>query len=111
MDFGKIIEKQVTAYNNKDIDAFLGCFTREIKIYNFPKTIMMDGIHELEDFFSKRFSQTTPLKCEVVNRIKVKNTIIDHEIVSGIAEIPMEFVVMYGFYEDKISEVYYLVKP
>ena len=38
-----IVQKQLDAYNSRDIESFLATYSEDVKIYDFPNTLRIDG--------------------------------------------------------------------
>ncbi len=76
----KIIQNQVTAFNNRDLDAFVGCFSDDVLVSRFPNEKMYQGNDKMHENYSRFFENVKNSSVEVVNRIVLGNTIIDEEI-------------------------------
>jgi imidazolonepropionase-like amidohydrolase len=74
-----LIQRQVNAYNAKDLEAFLSTYSDEIELFNFPDTPIGKGKDAMRKIYAPIFTKDTYLHCEVVNRIVLNNTIIDQE--------------------------------
>lgn len=99
-----IVQKQVEAYNNKDIEAFLETYSDDIEIYNFPNSLIMKGKEEMRDVYSEMFDSVKELHCEIKKRIIINNKVIDHEYV----KFDDNFSTVVAIYEvknDKIIKV------
>ncbi|WP_430411894.1 nuclear transport factor 2 family protein [Kordia sp.] len=104
-----IVQKQVEAYNARNIQAFSALFSDDVKMYDFPKKLRSSGKAELEKRFGQMFKNTPDLFSYIEDRIASGNTVIDHEKVTFKKDEPAkEFIVMYIVENDKITEVYYI---
>jgi hypothetical protein len=74
-----IVQKQVEAYNKKDIEEFLSYYSEDVKIYTFPNTLTSDGKEQLRKSFAEYFGKAKSLHCEISKRIIRKNIVIDEE--------------------------------
>ncbi|GGG46968.1 nuclear transport factor 2 family protein [Bizionia arctica] len=74
-----IVEQQLEAFNSKNIDAFVKTFDSEVKAYDFPNRLYIQGEKQLRTTFSDFFSQTPDLHCEITNRIIIGSVVIDEE--------------------------------
>lgn len=77
----EVVERQLLAYNLRDIDAFLATYADEVKIYNHPDQLIMDGKEVMRKNYGGMFQQMEKLHCEIVNRIVTGNKVIDQESV------------------------------
>lgn len=104
-----IVQKQVEAYNARDIKAYAALFTDDVVMYDFPKKVRSKGKAELEKRFGTMFKNTPDLFSYIEDRIASGNKVIDHEKVTfKKGEPAKEFVVMYVIENGKIAEVYYI---
>ncbi len=78
-----VVQRQLDAYNARDIDAFLDTYSPSIQIYNHPDTIRFSGLDQMRTRYSSLFDNTPNLHCDLVNRIVLGNTVIDQERVTG----------------------------
>ncbi|MDF0716329.1 nuclear transport factor 2 family protein [Muricauda sp. 334s03] len=76
----KIIQKQVEAFNQRDLDAFISCFTEDVQVQRFPNNAMYKGNTKLSENYKRFFENVKTSSVEVVNRIVLGNTIADEEI-------------------------------
>ena len=82
----EVINKEVEAYNNRDLEAFVATYTPDAKIYIFPDSLIMSGHNDIRKRYKIRFDNTPNLHCEITNRIVHGNFVIDHEKITGIQE-------------------------
>jgi len=86
MSNADIVDLQLEAYNNLDVEKLLETYSTEIEFREFGSNQLIlkghDEIrkHHLEELFSDN------LHAEISNRISIGNLIIDHEIVTGLKE-------------------------
>ncbi|WP_200869914.1 nuclear transport factor 2 family protein [Pedobacter sp. V48] len=107
----KLIDEQLNAYNQRDLESFLMTYSDDVKIYNFPNTLSGAGKDYMTKVYGKFFNEAPNLHCEIVNRTALGNTIIDHEKVSGLmGGASMEAIAIYKIKNNKISEVYFIRK-
>ena len=76
----KIIQKQVKAFNNRDLEGFVSCFSDNILVRRFPDEKMYQGNDKMLENYKRFFENVKSSSVEVVNRIILGNTIIDEEI-------------------------------
>ncbi len=74
-----LVQRQLNAYNSRDLDAFLATYAEDVKIYNFPQELIMDGKEAMRTRYQTLFQNNPNLYCELVNRIKIGNKVIDRE--------------------------------
>lgn len=77
-----IVQKQLEAYNDRDIDSFVSTFSHTIEIFNYPNQLIGKGKDELREMYDSFFNSTPDLKCEIKNRIVYENKVIDEEFLT-----------------------------
>ena len=97
----KIVQIQVEAYNNRNIDAFLATYDDNIKIYDFPNTFRYEGKEKMRKIYSSLFKEVPNLLCEIKKRIIMGNKVIDEEYV----RVNDEFVSAVAIYEVKNNKI------
>jgi len=102
-----IVQKQLEAYNTRDIDAFLDTYSDNIKLYNFPEQLTTDGKDALRNGFSRFFKNTSDLHCEIKNRIIKGNKVIDEEYVTANGQ-HFTAVAIYEITNNQISKVTFI---
>lgn len=114
-DFNKaalVVQEQLTAYNARNLDAFLSTYSDDIVIYEASREVTIKGKKQLKELFGNLFKNNPNLYCYIENRIVSGNIIIDHEKVQFRKGQPiMEFIVMYKVKKGKIAEVTFLKRP
>ncbi|MDO1501020.1 nuclear transport factor 2 family protein [Winogradskyella maritima] len=78
-----IVQKQLDAYNARDIDAFMATYTEDIKLYNFPNELRSEGQVPMRNRYESFFDNSPDLRCEIQKRIVIGNKVIDHELVTA----------------------------
>ncbi len=107
----QLVKEQLIAYNSRNLEAFILPYSESVEISNFPNEINGKGIEFLKKNYEKLFSDSPNLHCEVLNRIVLGNTVIDHEKVGGVKNLePFEAIAIYKIENSKISKVYFIRK-
>lgn len=102
-----IVQKQVEAYNSRDIDAFLATYTKDVKVYTFPNTLNYEGREEMRKRYAPMFQKTKDLHCKIVKRIVNGSKVIDEELVTSNGN-QFKAVAIYEVTNGKISRVTFL---
>ncbi len=74
-----IVQEQLDAYNNRDIDAFLATYSEEVQLFNYPETKTGEGQEQMRKMYQGFFENTPDLNCEIKKRIVIGNKVIDEE--------------------------------
>lgn len=80
-DPAAIVDAQLEAYNNRDINAFAATYTEDITLYRYPNTVSSTGNAQLKKDYGPFFQNTPDLHCEIINRMVIGNKVIDQEVV------------------------------
>ncbi len=102
-----IVQRQLEAYNARNIEAFLDTYSDNIKLYNFPQQLTTDGKVAMRDRFSNFFKNTPDLHCEIKNRIIKGNKVIDEEYVTANGQ-HFTAVAIYEITNNQISKVTFI---
>ncbi len=104
-----LAQRQLNAYNLRDIDAFLEPYSDEVEIYNFPDELLYSGKEKMRTDYAKFFKETPNLHCKLVNRMVLGNKVIDQEEVTGFPnDYVLEAVAIYYIENEKITKVYFM---
>ncbi len=99
-----IVQKQLDAYNNRDIDGFLATYTKDVALYNFPNMLRTNGLEAMRKGYGNYFTSTPDLHADIKNRIVIGNMVIDEEEVTANG-IKSSAVALYEVENGKISKV------
>jgi imidazolonepropionase-like amidohydrolase len=102
-----LAQRQLNAYNLRDIEAFLEPYADDVEIYTFPEKLIAKGKAEMRNMYTPMFENTPNLHCELVNRIVQGNTVIDQENVQ-VGNNMVEAIAVYHIEEGKIKKVYFI---
>ncbi|MFD1251949.1 hypothetical protein DEVEQU_03519 [Devosia equisanguinis] len=90
------VHLQFDAYNQRDLPRFLSAFAEEVRGYSLPEmTLLLDGKPAFADFYANRRFVHEGLRAELVSRMEVGDTVIDHELIHGLSSEPLETAVMF----------------
>jgi imidazolonepropionase-like amidohydrolase len=102
-----LVQRQLNAYNARDLEAFLEPYADDVELYTFPNKLISKGKEEMRKTYAF-FSRVPNLHCEITERIIQGNTIIDHESVSGFGPKAVGGTAIYQIEGNKIKKVYFV---
>ena len=102
-----LAQRQLNAYNFRNIDAFLEPYADDVEIYSYPNKLLYKGKEMMRKQYSEMFEKTPNLHCELKERIVQSNIVIDKERVQFGKEI-IEAVAIYHIERNKIKKVYFI---
>jgi hypothetical protein len=104
-----IVQRQLEAYNNRDLEAFLACYTDDAKLWRAPATLTESGREALRERYRRRFDGAPALHAKILERIVFDRFVVDHERVTGVPEGVLETVVTYEVVNGRIANAWFLL--
>lgn len=102
------VQRQLDAYNARDLERFLREYSDEIVVYRLPSPEpMLQGKKALAEHYRRHRFNLPDLHAELVNRIAFGNKVIDHERVTGVPDSPMEVAAIYEVGSEGIRKVWF----
>lgn len=99
-----IVQKQLDAYNARDLDAFMATYAEDIQLFRFPDQLTAQGQESMKKRYGSFFESTPDLHCEIKNRIVIGNKVIDEEYITANGS-HFSAVAIYEVENGKISKV------
>jgi hypothetical protein len=101
-----VVQGQLDAYNAQDLETFVTFFDEEITISDLNAAPNLTGLDAYRLRHEGLFAQFPENRAELLSRIVVGDTVIDHERVFRSPEAtPFEVAAIYSFAGDKIARV------
>lgn len=102
------VQRQLDAYNARDLARFVAEYTDDIQVYRPPvaEPVLAGKAAFAAHYAKKRFTLAN-LHADVVNRMVAGDTVVDHERVTGIAEGIVEAIAVYKVRDGKICAVWF----
>jgi len=101
-----VAQAQLDAYNAQDLDAHCVCFADDIVVADLNGAVTRQGKQAYREAYAKLFAEFPQNRAELVNRIVVGDTVVDHERVARSPNGPFfEVAAIYTFAGDKIARV------
>lgn len=83
MGLEAVVERQLRAYNRRDLDDFAACYSDEIELWNPDGSLMCRGTDQLRAIYGRLFEANPEQQAIVVSRIVGNSVVVDREYVSG----------------------------
>ncbi|WP_312688670.1 nuclear transport factor 2 family protein [Brevundimonas nasdae] len=101
-----VVQGQLDAYNAQDLATFVTLFDDGITISDLNGEPNLKGLDAYRERHEGLFAQFPQNRAELLSRIVVGNTVIDHERVFRSPDAtPFEVAAIYSFAGDKIARV------
>lgn len=107
----QLVQKQLDAYNNNDLNSFCKCFASDIKVYSYPDLIntTINGEIEYREAYKKTFEAFPHQIATVTKRMVLNNTVVDYEVVTGRKpNETLEVIVIYEIENEFIKKVVFM---
>jgi len=106
-----VVQKQLDAYNAKDIDALMATYAVDAEQFEHPAKLLASGAAQIRERFVARFKEPD-LYAHLVRRIVAGNVVIDHELVTrnfpeGKGKV--ELVAIYEVQNQKIAKAWFII--
>jgi len=108
------VQKQLEAYNARDIDEFMRWWADDCQYFAFPSTLLASNSQEIRERHVERFKEPD-LHGRLLARIVLEDMVIDHETVTrnfpeGRGEV--DVVCLYRVAHGKIAKAWFKIgKP
>lgn len=103
-----IAQRQLDAYNAKDLDRFVEQYADDVVEYRPPAVEpFLQGKDAFRAYYGTQRFVLPGLHARVVSRMVVGNKVIDHERIAGIRETDVEGIAVYEVQAGKIRRVWF----
>ena len=104
-----IVQRQLDAYNARDIDALMATYAGDVEHFEFPAKPVASGAAQVRERLAVRL-QEPHLHARLLGRTAMGNLVIDHEIVTrdfpeGLGTV--ELIAMYEVHGEKIARAWF----
>ena len=91
-----VVQRQLDAYNARDLDAFVACYADDVELFRMPSPQpALRGLAALAEFYATERFTLPGLRADLLNRMVLGDKVIDHERVHGVRDVPFEAAVAY----------------
>lgn len=106
-DIASIVQRNLNAYNARNIDAFMSDYSEDVKVYAYPNTLRTQGINAMRESYEDWFKNTPDLRAVIKQRIVIDNKVIDEEQVTANGKV-FNAVAIYEIENGKITRVTFI---
>jgi hypothetical protein len=108
----EIVDRQLVAFNNRDIEGFVACYGLEAKVVQPDGSFLASGHDQIRKVYGELFARSPELNATVPNRIEVGAVVVDEERITGFnlpgSPTEMHSLVAYRIQDDLIEDAYLL---
>lgn len=109
----EVVQRQLDAYNARDLDAWLATYAEDARQYEFPATLLSDGVAAIRERAATRFQEPN-LHARLRQRVVIGTLVIDHEdVCRTFPEGPgrMEMTAIYEVIDGRIRTASFIYGP
>jgi uncharacterized protein (TIGR02246 family) len=103
-----VVQRQLDAYNRRDLAAFLACYADDAKLYRPPQTPWLAGRDAIAARYGPMFEQSPSLHATIVKRIVLDRFVIDHERVDGQPRGAFDAAAIYEVVDGRIANAWFV---
>ena len=101
-----IAQAQLDAYNAQDLDAYCSFFAQGLVVADLNGAVTTQGLAAFREKYAKVFADFPENKVELLNRIVLGATVVDHErVIRKPGGETFEVAAIYTFAGDKIARI------
>ncbi len=104
----QVVQRQLEAYNQRDIEGFMAVVDNHVSFHDFSTNqTTLSGSEECRAYYTNLFNASPNLHSVILNRTVFDNRIIDHERITGRdgTKDVTELVLIYEVANEKIIRV------
>lgn len=102
------VQAQLEAYNARDVERFVACYHPDVVIEDGAGNLLMRGHDAMRERYGPMFARYTELHCNIVNRIRINDYVVDEERITGRSPGVESAVAIYRVVDDLIVHVRFL---
>jgi hypothetical protein len=104
----EVVQRQVDAYNRRDLEGFLACYAPDAKLWGPPERLTESGTDTLRRRYRERFERAPALQATIKRRIVLDRFVVDWEHVNGVPEGAFDAIATYEVVNGRIVNVWFL---
>jgi uncharacterized protein (TIGR02246 family) len=78
-----VVDAQIAAYRNRDLERFLGCYSPDVVIKDISGNVVMGGLDVMREQYGQLFRDSPELTVDIPQRRLIGDYVIDEEQVTG----------------------------
>jgi hypothetical protein len=111
MNAAEVVQRQLDAYNARDIEAFSACWAEDAQYFAFPDTLLAQGIAAIRERHVARFQEPN-LFGRLIHRMALGTMVVDQEVVArtfpeGPGEV--DVIALYEVEDGKIARAWFKI--
>jgi len=104
----EVVQRQLDAYNARDLDRFVAEFADDVKVFRPPAPDpVITGKPALAAHYAANRFNLPNLHAELVGRLVMGNKVVDQERIAGIGPEIIDALAVYEVIEDRIRSIWF----
>jgi hypothetical protein len=99
------VDAQLDAYNARDVDRFLACYSADVVVQDGSGATLIEGHEAMRAAYAPFFAGFPNLEAEILQRIEAAEYVIDEERILGWQAEPVRAVAIYHVSDGLIDHV------
>jgi hypothetical protein len=106
------VQRQLDAYNARNLERFIREFTDDVVAYRLPgrKPVLL-GKAEFAEYYATRRFNLPGLNAQLVKRMVFGNKVVDQERIFGLGDDPVDVAAIYEVTPQGIATVWFVGAP
>ncbi len=102
------VQRQLEAYNARDLDRFLAEYTDDVRVFRPPATEpVLSGKKAFGEHYARNRFNLPKLHARLVNRMVSRNIVVDQEEITGLDGPDLAAVAVYEVVDGRIRTVWF----
>ncbi|MEC7241402.1 MAG: nuclear transport factor 2 family protein [Myxococcota bacterium] len=103
-----LVQRQLNAYNKRDLDAFVACFSETVCLRELrDNSLIAEGRAAMRELYRSLFEGSPALHAKLLSRVVEEDVVIDLEEVQGLGEGSQRAVAIYACGNQSIEQVWF----
>lgn len=111
MNPADIVQRQLDAYNARDIEGFMAQFAEHCVIADLNGVVTQNGKAAIRERYAALFSEFPENRARLINRIAVGDVVIDHEDITRAPGQGFRAAAIYTVQDGLIARVDFVREP
>lgn len=109
MSLMNIVAIQIEAYNSRNLEKFLECYSDDVQVYMLHNNqLLTDGIEKLSEVMKADFENNPDANSSIISSISQGNLVVLHEEITGhIENKTISNISIYEIKDSKISKLWF----
>ena len=102
-----VVQAHLDAYNQRDLDAFLATCHPDVELFRPPAAEpVLSGREAVGIHYERERFRLEGLHAELLGRLVMGSTVVDHERVHGVGPVPTEAVLVFQVEDERIRRIW-----